>query len=151
MNQALRTLAACRPLGPRVTSNSTLSPSASDLKPEPWIALKCTNTSSPPSCVMNPNPLASLNHFTLPMAMLRYLPLGVLAPCALAPGRGLPRVPRQNKTPRELDLTRRHKYDPSNQKREQDTTDCRIRTCDSLRARRDINLPPSAAFRGGFR
>src|SRR4030095_6787344 len=64
--QALRTLAAWRPFGPLVTSNSTLSPSAKLLKPWAWTALKCTNTSSPFSCEMKPNPFASLNHFTLP-------------------------------------------------------------------------------------
>src|SRR5581483_8708075 len=67
--QALRTLAACRPFGPRVTSNSTRSPSTRLLKPCAWIALKCTNTSSPPSWVMKPKPFASLNHFTVPVAM----------------------------------------------------------------------------------
>src|SRR3989304_3211904 len=58
------------PLLPFVTSNSTLSPSAKDLKPSPWIAEKCTNTSSPPSCEIKPNPLLSLNHFTVPCAIL---------------------------------------------------------------------------------
>src|SRR5262247_330141 len=33
------------------------------------MALKCTNTSSPPSWVMKPKPFASLNHFTVPCAM----------------------------------------------------------------------------------
>src|SRR4029079_387367 len=65
------TFAACRPFGPRVTSNSTRSPSASVLKPSPWIAEKCTNTSSPLSCERNPKPFDSLNHFTVPVATLR--------------------------------------------------------------------------------
>src|SRR5207244_6592913 len=69
--QRLRTLAACKPLGPRVTSNSTSSPSARLLKPCAAMALKWTNTSSPPSWVMNPKPFASLNHFTRPCAMTR--------------------------------------------------------------------------------
>ena len=34
-----RTLEACRPFGPFVTSNSTLSPSAKLLKPWAWMAL----------------------------------------------------------------------------------------------------------------
>src|SRR5437899_4214472 len=71
--QTLRTLDACRPFGPRVTSNSTASFSASDLKPSPWIAEKWTNTSSPFSCEMNPKPFASLNHFTVPRATLQLL------------------------------------------------------------------------------
>src|SRR6266699_3633543 len=33
------------------------------------MAEKCTNTSSPPSCSMKPYPLASLNHFTFPLAI----------------------------------------------------------------------------------
>ena len=49
-------------------SNSTASPSANDLKPSPEIAEKWTKTSSPPSCSIKPNPLASLNHFTVPSA-----------------------------------------------------------------------------------
>jgi hypothetical protein len=52
-------------------SNSTASPSASDLKPFPSIALKCTKQSFwPLSGVMNPNPYASLNHFTLPVVRM---------------------------------------------------------------------------------
>src|SRR5208282_4168211 len=65
----LVTLAACRPFGPLVTSNVTSSPSARDLKPSPLMAEKCTNTSSPFSCSRKPNPLLSLNHFTLPFAI----------------------------------------------------------------------------------
>src|SRR6185503_17150090 len=37
------------------------------------MALKCTNTSSPPSWVMKPYPFASLNHLTVPLAMTRPL------------------------------------------------------------------------------
>ena len=62
------TFAAWRPLGPWVMSNSTRSPSDKDLKPSAWIAEKWTKTSSPPSCSIKPNPLASLNHLTLPSA-----------------------------------------------------------------------------------
>src|SRR3990172_906544 len=65
---ALTTLAACGPLGPWVMSNSTRSPSWRDLKPSARMALKWTNTSGPFSWLMNPNPFASLNHFTLPVA-----------------------------------------------------------------------------------
>src|SRR4029453_13684487 len=67
--QALRTLAAWSPFGPLVTSNSTLSPSDRLLKPWAWMALKCTNTSSPASWVMKPKPFASLNHLTVPLAI----------------------------------------------------------------------------------
>src|SRR3954471_1678068 len=64
---ALVTSAACGPFCPCTTSNSTLSPSARDLNPEPLIALKWTKTSGPPSREMKPNPLASLNHLTVPV------------------------------------------------------------------------------------
>ena len=60
------TFNACRPFGPCSTSNSTASPSLRVLYPSPTIALKCTNTSSAPLRVMNPKPLALLNHFTVP-------------------------------------------------------------------------------------
>ena len=68
----LVTSAACGPFCPWTISNSTLSPSARDLKPFPWMALKCTKTSGPPSREMKPNPFASLNHFTVPL--MRALP-----------------------------------------------------------------------------
>jgi hypothetical protein len=65
-------LEACLPLGPVVTSNVTFMPSCRLLKPLPWIAEKCAKRSSPPpSGVMKPKPLASLNHLTVPVAMLR--------------------------------------------------------------------------------
>src|SRR5213076_3526682 len=63
------TFAACSPLSPVFTSNCTACPSASVLNPSIWIAEKCTKTSSPPSCSMKPYPLASLNHFTFPLAI----------------------------------------------------------------------------------
>src|SRR3954463_12244737 len=67
---ALRTLAACGPFGPSVTSYSTFWPSARLRKPSAWIAVWWTNTSlPPPSGVMKPNPFASLNHFTVPVAI----------------------------------------------------------------------------------
>src|SRR3990172_6470560 len=73
----LVTLAACGPLGPSVISNSTRSPSLRERKPSILIALKCTNTSGPPSCAMNPYPFASLNHFTVPCATSLYLLAGL--------------------------------------------------------------------------
>src|SRR5207249_4027119 len=67
---AAQRIAACQPLGPCATSNSTVSPSARLRKPSAWIAVKWTNTSGPDSCAMKPKPFASLNHFTLPFAIL---------------------------------------------------------------------------------
>src|SRR4051812_10522777 len=65
-----RTFCACRPLGPRATSNSTFWPSASERKPSAWIDVWWQKRSSPPpSCVMKPKPFASLNHFTEPVAI----------------------------------------------------------------------------------
>src|ERR1700680_179324 len=64
----LVTFAAAAPLAPCTTSNSTRSPSARLLKPSPWIAEWWTKQSLLPSSgVMNPKPLASLNHLTLPV------------------------------------------------------------------------------------
>src|SRR5450432_920027 len=63
-------LDACLPLGPVVTSNETFWPSLSDLNPGILIAEKWANRSSPPpSGVIKPKPLASLNHFTVPVAI----------------------------------------------------------------------------------
>src|SRR5258708_4185905 len=63
-------LEACLPLGPWVTSKLTFWPSLSVLKPFIWIAEKCANRSSLPSSgVMKPYPFASLNHFTVPIAI----------------------------------------------------------------------------------
>src|SRR6185369_1100655 len=64
-------LLACFPLGPVVTSKLTFCPSLSDLNPCMLIAEKCANRSSPPSSgVMNPYPFASLNHLTVPVAIV---------------------------------------------------------------------------------
>src|SRR5436305_2274055 len=64
----LTTLLAAGPFWPETRSYSTRSPSASDLKPLPWIAEWWTKQSFEPSSgVMNPNPLLSLNHFTFPV------------------------------------------------------------------------------------
>ena len=63
------TFVACNPFWPGSVSNSTFAPSSSDLKPDPAIFEKCTNTSSEPSAgVMNPYPFSLLNHFTVPVA-----------------------------------------------------------------------------------
>src|SRR5271156_5371452 len=61
---------ACFPLGPCVTSKLTFCPSFSDLNPGMLIAEKGADRSSPPpSGVMKPKPLASLNHLTVPVGM----------------------------------------------------------------------------------
>src|SRR5262249_8159049 len=65
-----RTFSACQPLGPLVTSNSTVWPSCRLRKPPAWIAEKCTKTSSPVCRLMKPKPLASLNHFTVPCSAM---------------------------------------------------------------------------------
>src|SRR6267378_7026361 len=66
--------AACGPFAPCLTTNSTRWPSLSDLKPLVRISEKCANRSLPPSSgVMNPKPLASLNHLTVPLAIFSYL------------------------------------------------------------------------------
>ena len=65
---------AC-PSDPAVTSNRTFWPSLSVLNPCMLIAEKCANRSSPPpSGVMKPNPFASLNHLTVPVAIRVFLP-----------------------------------------------------------------------------
>jgi hypothetical protein len=70
----LWTFEACLPLGPSVTSKLTFHPSFKDLKPSIFMAEKCTNKSSPLSSgVMKPNPLVSLNHFTVPVAIKKFL------------------------------------------------------------------------------
>src|SRR5208283_1488274 len=66
------TLAAWKPLGPLVRSNSTVSPSFRLRYPFSWIAEKCTNTSSPVDRWMNPYPLAPLNHLTVPFSLTTY-------------------------------------------------------------------------------
>jgi len=63
-------LEACFPFGPCVISKETFSPSFRVLKPLMLIAEKCANRSSLPSSgVMNPKPLESLNHLTVPVAI----------------------------------------------------------------------------------
>src|SRR5574343_1636760 len=69
-------LAACLPFGPSTTSKVTRSPSFRVLKPFMVIAEKWAKRSSPPpSGVMKPKPFASLNHLTVPNAIL-LLPSG---------------------------------------------------------------------------
>src|SRR2546421_4425983 len=61
---------AAGPFWPCVTSNETFWPSFSDLNPLIWIELWWAKRSLPPSSgVMNPKPLESLNHLTVPVAM----------------------------------------------------------------------------------
>src|SRR3954468_6476437 len=50
------------------------------------MAEKCTNTSSPLSCSMKPYPLASLNHFTFPLA-IRDASYGVNRSCTAVLGK----------------------------------------------------------------
>src|SRR5437667_1291306 len=82
-------LLACLPFGPVVTSNETFWPSLSVLKPGMLIAEKWAKRSSPPpSGVMNPKPFASLNHLTVPVAIL-LLPYKMNGMCAFGQ-QGLP-------------------------------------------------------------
>src|SRR6185503_6924267 len=63
-----RICVACLPFGPSLISNSTFWFSFRVLKPEPWISEKWAKRSSPPpSGLMKPKPLESLNHFTVPV------------------------------------------------------------------------------------
>jgi hypothetical protein len=65
------TFVALGPFGPCSVLYVTRCPSARDLNPLDWIAVWWTNTSGLPSAgVMNPKPLPSLNHFTVPVAMI---------------------------------------------------------------------------------
>src|SRR2546423_2633562 len=75
---------ACGPVGPFSISNVTRWFSRKDLKPAPVICEKCANKSLPESSgVMNPKPLSSLNHFTVPVAI--FSPSGL---CALRNAEG---------------------------------------------------------------
>src|SRR5439155_25585882 len=66
-------LTAWSPFGPAVTSKDTFWFSFRDLKPLPWIAEKWANRSlPPPSGVMNPKPLESLNHLTVPVLICTF-------------------------------------------------------------------------------
>ena len=93
------------PLFPTVTSKVTFWPSCSDLKPLALIAEKCANKSSPPaSGVMKPNPFASLNHLTVPVAI-----------CMSSNKKGLAREPSRISSPKN----ERHSELPSEQKPKQ--------------------------------
>ncbi len=62
---------ACLPLGPCASSKLTFWPSLRDLNPGMLMAEKCAKRSSPPpSGVMKPKPFASLNHLTVPVAIM---------------------------------------------------------------------------------
>src|SRR5262249_16959551 len=62
------------PFSPSAASNSTFAPSLSDLNPSPAIDVWCTNKSLPSSSgAMNPYPLESLNHLTVPVAIKKHL------------------------------------------------------------------------------
>src|SRR5438874_13331596 len=68
------TFFASGPLSPSAASNSTFAPSLSDLKPSPAIDVWWTNKSLPSSSgEMNPYPLESLNHLTVPVAIKKHL------------------------------------------------------------------------------
>lgn len=74
VNQITVILEACLPFGPVVISKETRWFSFRDLKPSALMAEKWAKTSSPPSSgVMNPKPLESLNHFTVPVAITNFL------------------------------------------------------------------------------
>src|SRR5215218_11255559 len=65
------TFTAAGPFGPCSASYETRAPSASDLKPSPAMPEWWTNRSLPwSSGVMKPKPLSSLNHFTVPVAIV---------------------------------------------------------------------------------
>jgi len=64
------TFVAAGPFCPCSISNVTRSPSLRDLNPDALIPEWWTNTSGPFSCSMNPNPFWSLNHFTVPLAIV---------------------------------------------------------------------------------
>src|SRR2546425_6106646 len=56
---------------------------------------------------MKPKPFASLNHFTVPVAMTETFLRGIAPCCPRRDGGVIRRHGRTNKTPRELDLARR--------------------------------------------
>src|SRR5215207_1362722 len=70
------TFAALGPLGPCSASYETFAPSASVLKPLPWMAEWWTKRSLPwSSGAMKPKPFSSLNHFTVPVAIYSAPPM----------------------------------------------------------------------------
>src|SRR6266478_8395173 len=64
--EILTTFLAWRPFGPSTTSKLTRSPSLRVLNPSALMEASWTKTSAPRSRTMKPNPLVSLNHFTVP-------------------------------------------------------------------------------------
>src|SRR5687768_12961591 len=72
--EARTTLVASGPLSPWRDSYSTFAPSARVLNPSPLMLEWWTKRSLPPSSgAMNPYPLLSLNHFTVPLAIEKHL------------------------------------------------------------------------------
>src|SRR5437588_12463846 len=123
------TFAAWRPFGPCTRSNSTWEPSASERKPLDWMAEKCTNTSSPPSMVMKPNPFASFNDLTLPVLRMsmNLLLLSMLSPKQrrlldsnsdrLSRSGGCPPAPREKRAQDDQYHRDRRRDDPRRQHR----------------------------------
>jgi hypothetical protein len=108
-------LAACLPFGPCFTSKLTFWFSCSDLKPLPWTSEKCANRSSPPpSGVMKPKPFASLNHFTVPVAIFLIFPKKTLCWCRFAELSKTRRffLPQENDNPQPGSLPPAGKYPP---------------------------------------
>src|SRR3954451_19124300 len=68
------TLTAFGPLGPFSASKLTFAPSGRERKPFELIPVWWTKRSFPPSSgVMKPKPFSSLNHFTVPVAIVLIL------------------------------------------------------------------------------
>ena len=108
-------LAACLPFGPCFTSKLTFWFSCSDLKPLPWTSEKCANRSSPPpSGVMKPKPFASLNHFTVPVAIFLIFPKKTLCWCRFAELSKTRRffLPQENDNPQPGSLPAVGKHPP---------------------------------------
>src|SRR3954463_8918663 len=69
------TLTAFGPFGPFSASKDTFAPSARVRKPLPLMPVWWTKRSLPPSSgVTKPKPFSSLNHFTVPVAMVFLYP-----------------------------------------------------------------------------
>src|SRR3954469_18347752 len=82
------TLTAFGPWSPASASYETFEPSARVRKPLELMPVWCTKRSLPPSSgVMKPKPLSSLNHLTMPVAMMLNKPS--TGSCCAARG-GLP-------------------------------------------------------------
>src|SRR5689334_20265935 len=71
-------LTALLPRASGWTSNDTLSPSLSELRPAASTAVAWTNTSlPPPSGAMKPKPFAELKNFTVPIVIVIFLRLRI--------------------------------------------------------------------------